>query len=47
MAAYLMVYFKVDTHGLYFALSNDAYTFMDVNNQKPFVAGDTIAGMRN
>lgn len=43
MAAYLMVYFKDDTHGLYFALSNDGYSFTDVNNAKPVVAGDTIA----
>ncbi len=43
MAAYLMVYFKDDTHGLYFALSKDGYSFTDVNNAKPVIAGDTIA----
>jgi hypothetical protein len=43
MSAYLMVYFKDDTHGLYFALSKDGYSFMDVNNAKPIIAGDTIA----
>ena len=43
MAGYLMVYFKDDTHGLYFALSNDGYSFTDVNNGKPVIAGDTIA----
>lgn len=43
MSAYLMVYFKDDTHGLYFALSKDGYSFTDVNNGKPIVAGDTIA----
>ncbi len=43
MAAYLMVYFKDDTHGLYFALSKDGYSFTDVNNAKPVVAGDTIS----
>lgn len=43
MAAYLMVYFKDDTHGLYFALSKDGHTFTDVNNAKPIIAGDTIA----
>lgn len=43
MAAYLMVYFKDDTHGLYFALSKDGYSFTDVNSGKPIVAGDTIS----
>ena len=43
MAAYLMVYFKDDTHGLYFALSKDGYSFTDVNNGKPIITGDTIA----
>jgi hypothetical protein len=43
MAAYLMVYFKDATHGLYFALSKDGYSFTDVNNAEPIIAGDTIA----
>lgn len=43
MEAYLLVYFKDDTHGLYMAISNDGYTFTDVNNGKPVIAGDTIA----
>lgn len=43
MGAYLMVYFKDDTHGLYMALSKDGYSFTDVNNAKPIIAGDTIA----
>lgn len=43
MSAYLMVYFKDDTHGLYFALSSDGYSFTDVNKGRPLVAGDTIA----
>ncbi|HET7898699.1 MAG TPA: hypothetical protein VFL47_13540, partial [Flavisolibacter sp.] len=43
MGAYLMVYFKDDTHGLYFALSKDGYSFTDVNQGNPVVAGDTIA----
>ncbi len=43
MSAYLLVYFKDDTHGLYFALSKDGYAFTDVNNEKTVVAGDTIA----
>jgi Beta-fructosidases (levanase/invertase) len=43
MAAYLMVYFKDDTHGLYFAMSKDGYSFTDVNNGKPIMGGDTIS----
>jgi len=43
MAAYLMVYFKDDTHGLYMALSKDGYSFTDVNNAQPVMAGDSIA----
>jgi hypothetical protein len=42
-SAYLLVYFKDDTHGLYFALSKDGYTFTDVNGGNPVIAGDTIA----
>jgi hypothetical protein len=45
-AAYLLVYFKDDTHGLYFATSDDGYTFTDVNGGKPVMAGDTIASQR-
>ncbi|WP_207425867.1 glycoside hydrolase family 43 protein [Pedobacter sp. SYSU D00535] len=43
LATYLLAYFKDDTHSLYFALSNDGYTFSDVNEGKPIIAGDTIA----
>ncbi|MFV0607468.1 MAG: glycoside hydrolase family 43 protein [Niabella sp.] len=43
MAAYLLVYFKDDTHSLYFAISKDGYSFTDVNNGKPVVGGDSIA----
>jgi hypothetical protein len=43
MGAYLMVYFKDETHGLYMALSKDGYSFTDINNAKPVMAGDTIA----
>ena len=46
MSAYLLAYFKDDTHSLYFALSNDGYTFTDVNGGNPVVAGDTIAEQR-
>jgi len=41
--AYLMVYFKDESHDLYFALSKDGYSFTDVNNGKPVIAGDTLA----
>lgn len=43
MEAYLMVYFKDETHGLYMALSYDGYTFTDVNSGNPVIAGDTVA----
>lgn len=43
MSAYLMVYFKDATHSLYMALSPDGYTFTDINNGNPIIAGDTIA----
>ncbi len=46
MGAYLLVYFKDDTHSLYFALSKDGYTFTDVDNGKPVVNGDTIASQK-
>lgn len=46
MAAYLMVYFKDDTHSLYMALSADGYTFTDVNGGRPVTGGDTIAMQR-
>jgi beta-galactosidase len=43
MSTYLLTYFKDDTHGLYFALSDDGYTFTDINDGKPVISGDTIA----
>jgi hypothetical protein len=46
LKAYLMVYFKDDTHSLYFALSKDGYSFTDVNGGKPVISGDTIAEQR-
>ncbi|MDR3188785.1 MAG: glycoside hydrolase family 43 protein [Prevotellaceae bacterium] len=46
MGAYLFAYFKDYTHGLYFATSEDGYTFTDVNNGKPVMMGDTIASQR-
>jgi hypothetical protein len=41
--AYLFVYFKDATHGLYFALSRDGYTFTDVNGGLPIMDGRTLA----
>lgn len=43
MAAYLMTYFKDESHGLYFALSKDGYSFTDLNDGRPIISGDTIA----
>ncbi len=46
MSAYLMVFHKDDTHGLYMALSTDGYSFMALNEANPIMAGDTIAGQK-
>jgi hypothetical protein len=46
MEAYLLVYFKDNTHSLHFALSTDGYTFTSVNNGDPVVAGDKIASQK-
>lgn len=46
MKAYLMVYHKDETHGLYMAISPDGYSFTDINNGNPVMAGDTIALQR-
>ena len=43
MAAYLMVYHLDEDHGLHMALSRDGYTFTALNDNKPVMAGDTIA----
>ena len=43
MAAYLMVYHKDEDHGLHFAISKDGREFKALNNDKPVIAGDTIA----
>lgn len=44
--AYLLAYFTDPTHSLHFALSTDGYTFTDVNNGNPVIAGDTIASQK-
>jgi hypothetical protein len=43
MSAYLMVYFKDNTHGLYMALSKDGNVFTDVNQANPVISADTVA----
>ena len=44
MSAYLMVFHRDDTHSLYMALSRDGYHFTALNNARPVISGDTIAG---
>ena len=46
MGAYLMVFHRDETHGLYMAVSRDGYTFTAVNEGEPVLAGDTIAQQR-
>ena len=46
MGAYLLAYFKDETHSHYFALSTDGCIFTDVNNAEPIISGDTIASQR-
>ena len=46
MSAYLMVFHKDETHGLYMALSRDGYSFTALNDANPVIAGDTIADQR-
>lgn len=46
MSAYLMVYHKDETHGLYMAISRDGYSFTALNGGEPVLAGDTIADQR-
>jgi hypothetical protein len=41
--AYLMVYFKDETHSLYFATSEDGYAFTDVNAGQPVLLGKDVA----
>lgn len=42
-SSYLLVYFKDETHSLYFATSPDGYTFTDVNGGEPVLSGRAIA----
>lgn len=41
--AYLMVYFSDSDHSLHYAISDDGYSFTALNDNKPIIAGDTIA----
>lgn len=43
MSAYLMVYFKDGSHSLYMAVSDDGYSFVDVNDGDPIIRGDSIS----
>lgn len=43
MGAYLMVYHKDADHGLHMAISYDGLEFIALNDDKPLIAGDTIA----
>lgn len=42
-SAYLFVYFKDETHAVYFATSTDGYTFTDVNGGEPIFTGARLA----
>jgi hypothetical protein len=43
LGAYLLIYFKDETHSLYMALSSDGYSFTDVNGGRPVIDGKEIA----
>lgn len=43
LSEYLMVYFSDADHGLHYALSDDGYMFTALNDNRPVIAGDTIA----
>ncbi|ATY34387.1 beta-xylosidase [Sphingomonas psychrotolerans] len=42
-SAYLLAYFKDETHSLHFAVSADGYSFTDVNSGEPVLRGRDIA----
>ncbi len=44
--AYLFVYFKDETHAVYFATSTDGYTFTDVNGGEPIFTGAQLADQK-
>jgi hypothetical protein len=43
LGAYLLVFFKDDSHGLHMALSSDGYRFTALNDGKPVIEGKEIA----
>jgi hypothetical protein len=43
LAAYLLVYFKDETHSIYFATSTDGYSFTDINGAEPILLGKDIS----
>ena len=43
LQGYLLVYFKDETHSIYFATSPDGYTFTDVNGAQPILLGRDLA----
>ncbi|KIU26065.1 beta-xylosidase [Sphingomonas melonis] len=45
-SAYLLVYFKDETHSLHFATSPDGYTFTDVNGGEPVLSGRAVADQK-
>ncbi|MDP1028433.1 glycoside hydrolase family 43 protein [Sphingomonas sp. KR1UV-12] len=45
-SAYLLVYFKDETHSLYFATSRDGYSFTDVNGGQPIALGRDLADQK-
>jgi predicted GH43/DUF377 family glycosyl hydrolase len=42
LSAYLLVYFKDESHSIYFATSTDGYTFTDVNGANPVFLGKDL-----
>ena len=43
LKAYLLAYFRDETHSLHFATSTDGYSFTDVNSGEPVLAGKGIS----
>jgi len=43
LCGYLLVYFKDQDQSAYMAISNDGYTFTDINNGKPVFLGYELA----
>lgn len=46
LSAYLLAYFKDETHSLHFAVSTDGYSFTDVNDGAPVLRGAEIADQK-